>query len=144
MKRFVAMGLGVSLVSLFSCGDGKPPAAPTGPAKGPTVSNVDQYFPLEEGRIYHYVTSESGETGMLVAKVHRTDASHGELSPLVLPRDAFRATHQRRQGMSSLQLIYLVLPTHARAPAKSNSMSISICAPLSRGARSVCEALAAR
>lgn len=40
---------------------------------------MHSFFPLEEGRIYHYVTNENGETGMLVAKVHRTDASHGEL-----------------------------------------------------------------
>jgi hypothetical protein len=72
--------LGLVLVlSLLSCGDGKPPTAPTGPAKASSVSNVDQYFPLEEGRLYHYVTNENGETGMLVAKVHRTDAAHGEL-----------------------------------------------------------------
>lgn len=79
MKRIARVVLGLSLFSLFSCGDGKPPVAPSGPAKGPSVSSVDHYFPLEEGRIYQYVTSENGETGMLVAKVHRTDASHGEL-----------------------------------------------------------------
>ncbi len=67
------------VVALAACSDGKPPSAPTAVAKTPGVSNVDQYFPLEEGRIYHYVTSENGETGMLVAKVHRTDAAHGEL-----------------------------------------------------------------
>lgn len=42
-------------------------------------SSAEQYFPLEEGRIYHYVTTEGGDPGMLVAKVHRTDATHGEL-----------------------------------------------------------------
>ena len=79
MKRIVASVLPLSLFLSFSCGDGKPPVVPSGPAKGPSVSNVDQYFPLEEGRIYHYVTNENGESGMLVAKVHRTNASHGEL-----------------------------------------------------------------
>ena len=73
-----SFGLVLVLV-LASCGDGKPPAAPTGPAKALAVSSVEQYFPLEEGRIYHYVTTENGETGMLVAKVHRSDGSHGEL-----------------------------------------------------------------
>ena len=64
----------------IACGDGKPPEAPTTPVqKASSGSSVEQYFPLEEGRIYNYVTSEGGETGMLVAKVHRTDASHGEL-----------------------------------------------------------------
>jgi hypothetical protein len=42
-------------------------------------SSLEPYFPLEEGKIYHYVTREGAESGMLVAKVHRTDATHGEL-----------------------------------------------------------------
>jgi hypothetical protein len=76
VKRSVGLAV---LLSLVSCGDGKPPAAPVANAKASSISSVDQYFPLEEGRIYHYVTTENGETGMLVAKVHRTDAAHGEL-----------------------------------------------------------------
>lgn len=63
----------------IGCGgaeSGKPPAA----AKAaPLAFDVERYFPLEEGRIYHYVTREGGETGMLVARVHRTDAAHAEL-----------------------------------------------------------------
>jgi len=63
-----------------ACGDGKGVEATTTPMKvASSGSSVESYFPLEEGRIYNYVTSENGETGMLVAKVHRTDASHGEL-----------------------------------------------------------------
>lgn len=64
--------------SAVSCGGTQEVAAPA-VAKPASGSAVEQYFPLEEGRIYHYVTSEAGETGMLVAKVHRTDATHGEL-----------------------------------------------------------------
>ena len=67
------------LASVFlACGGGKPPEAPASapPASG---SSVERYFPLEEGKIYDYVTNEGGDTGMLVARVHRTDASHGEL-----------------------------------------------------------------
>jgi hypothetical protein len=48
-------------------------------SSGPSVSAADRYFPLEEGRIYQYTTNESGETGMLVARVHRADGTHGEL-----------------------------------------------------------------
>lgn len=74
VKHIVALvGLG-----LCSCGDGKPVEAPTA-ARPATASAVEQYFPLEEGRLYNYTTTENGETGMLVAKVHRTDATHGEL-----------------------------------------------------------------
>ena len=84
-KSFGRVECAVAVVVLagaggIACGDGKPPEAPTTPVKtASSGSSVEQYFPLEEGRIYNYVTSEGSETGMLVAKVHRTDASHGEL-----------------------------------------------------------------
>jgi hypothetical protein len=42
-------------------------------------SEAERYFPLEEGKLYNYVTTEGGESGMLVARVHRTDRTHGEL-----------------------------------------------------------------
>jgi hypothetical protein len=68
------------MLAAISCGDGKPPEAANSAAKpSASGSTVEQYFPLEEGRLYNYVTSENGETGMLVAKVHRTDPTHGEL-----------------------------------------------------------------
>lgn len=80
MKKRVAIVLLSPVVfSLVSCGDGKPPVAPTTVTKPASGSSAELYFPLEEGRLYNYVTTENGETGMLVAKVHRTDASHGEL-----------------------------------------------------------------
>ena len=63
-----------------ACGGGDPKTpgqAP--PAAGSSGSELEPYFPLEEGKIYHYVTKEGGEEGMLVAKVHRVDATHGEL-----------------------------------------------------------------
>lgn len=67
-------------VLFVSCGGDRPlPAAPNAGPKAPSVSSVDLYFPLEGGKIYHYVTTENGETGMLIARVHRTDASHAEL-----------------------------------------------------------------
>jgi hypothetical protein len=69
-----------ALAMLLGCGDGKGAEAPVAtPRVAASGSSVEQYFPLEEGRLYNYVTTENGETGMLVAKVHRTDASHGEL-----------------------------------------------------------------
>jgi hypothetical protein len=64
---------------LISCSDPKRASTPAAAAKVSGVSSVEPYFPLEEGRIYNYVTTENGETGMLIAKVHRTDAAHGEL-----------------------------------------------------------------
>lgn len=71
--------LSVVLVLLTACGDGgKPVASPTATG-GAAAGTVTTFFPLEEGKIYSYTTTASGETGMLVAKVHRTDATHGEL-----------------------------------------------------------------
>lgn len=66
-------------VVLTACGDGgKPVASPTGTGNA-AVGTVTNFFPLEEGKIYSYTTTAAGDTGMLVAKVHRTDATHGEL-----------------------------------------------------------------
>lgn len=42
-------------------------------------SSLERFFPLEDGKIFHYVTRDGGDTGMLVAKVGRRDATHGEL-----------------------------------------------------------------
>lgn len=61
------------------CGGATPsnePGAAVAPRSG---SSLGRYFPLEEGKIYHYVTKDGGETGMLVAKAHRVDPTHGEL-----------------------------------------------------------------
>ncbi|MBX3188837.1 MAG: hypothetical protein KF819_17595 [Labilithrix sp.] len=69
----------VSLVVVVACAEPAPPVAPSVSSKGPAISTVDVYFPLEAGKIYHYVTLENGESGMLVARVHRTDASRAEL-----------------------------------------------------------------
>jgi hypothetical protein len=67
-----------ALPVVLGCGR-SPPPAPTVATPPEAVGGVASYFPLEEGRVYHYVTSEAGLTGMLVARVHRTDATHGEL-----------------------------------------------------------------
>lgn len=71
--------LPLALLFLAACGGGpSQPSAPAGPL-APAPVGVERFFPLEQGKIYHYVTKEGSETGMLVAKVHRTDAAHGEL-----------------------------------------------------------------
>jgi hypothetical protein len=68
------------LFATLGCGPAAapPPAIAQAPASA-SQSPAETYFPLKEGNLYHYVTSEGTETGMLVAKVHRTDATHGEL-----------------------------------------------------------------
>ncbi|MBS2019733.1 MAG: hypothetical protein JST00_43120 [Deltaproteobacteria bacterium] len=77
MKRFL---LFLTLVPVsIACGDGKPPESPATASKPQSNSSAEVYFPLEEGKIYSYATNDNGETGMLVAKVHRTDPAHGEL-----------------------------------------------------------------
>lgn len=77
MKRPLLISTFVAVI--IGCGDGKPPETPTAPAKPQSNSSAEVYFPLEEGKIYSYATNENGETGMLVAKVHRSDPTHGEL-----------------------------------------------------------------
>lgn len=63
-----------------ACGGGERPATPiTAPGGASPSSAGELYFPLEDGNIYHYVTRENADTGMLVARVVRTDATHGEL-----------------------------------------------------------------
>jgi hypothetical protein len=49
------------------------------PRPAATVSAMERYFPLEDGKIYSYVTHDGDGSGMLVAKVRRTDPAHGEL-----------------------------------------------------------------
>ena len=65
---------------LVACG-AAPPAAPTEarPAHLSSGSPLKKYFPLEDGRVYAYATTENADTGLFVARVHRTDATHGEL-----------------------------------------------------------------
>ena len=67
------------ITSVAACGSEKPATAPTPVTATGSGSSLERYFPLEEGKIYHYVTKEGPDTGMLVAKVHRVDATHGEL-----------------------------------------------------------------
>ena len=67
-----------SLILWTACGGEVPAKAPSTPPPA-SGSSVERYFPLEEGKIYHYETKEGPDTGMLVAKVHRVDAAHGEL-----------------------------------------------------------------
>jgi hypothetical protein len=63
-----------------ACGDPKPaPKEPIAQTTGSGTSPVERFFPLDDGKIYHYVTKDGPETGMIVAKVHRTDPTHGEL-----------------------------------------------------------------
>lgn len=53
---------------------------PTGAAGASSSTEIERYFPLVDGTIFHYeTTNEAGERGVLIARVHRTDATHGEL-----------------------------------------------------------------
>ncbi len=63
---------------LFGCG-GESAVAPRPSAPKASGSSVERFFPIQDGHLYHYVTREGSESGMLVAKAHRTDSTHGEL-----------------------------------------------------------------
>lgn len=69
----------VLTIFVAACGGGDAAVPAPGRAAPPAPIGAERFFPLEEGRLYHYVTNEGGDTGMLVARVHRTDAAHGEL-----------------------------------------------------------------
>lgn len=79
-RAALAPVLVLTSVAAFACS----PAAPAAPAASPAAlasrSRGEELFPLEAGKLYHYTsTDEGGETGMLVARVERRDATHGAL-----------------------------------------------------------------
>jgi hypothetical protein len=55
----------------------------TNPADGSAAASsgtdLERYFPLVDGNIYHYVTEGDAGEGLLVARAARTDARRGEL-----------------------------------------------------------------
>lgn len=68
----------IPLVVTAACA-GSGASRPEATSAAPPASPIERLFPLEDGRIYHYVTTDNGEAGMLVARVRRSDATHGEL-----------------------------------------------------------------
>lgn len=79
MRRSCRSALLLTSIVLGACGREAPAKAPGAPTPAASGSALERYFPLEEGKIYHYVTKEGPDTGMLVAKVRRVDATRGEL-----------------------------------------------------------------
>lgn len=75
MKRLSALALATLAAA---CGTSDQPAAAPG-AKATSGSSLEKLFPLEDGNLYHYTTKDGDETGMLVAKVKRSDPQHGQL-----------------------------------------------------------------
>lgn len=63
---------------LAACGGDKSKNADAPEALAASSSGLERFFPLEQGKIYHYVTREGSDTGMLVAKVYRS-GTRGEL-----------------------------------------------------------------
>ena len=52
----------------------------TGPQNAASGTSIERFFPLVDGMVYTYLTlNEVGDQGLLLARVHRTDAFHGEL-----------------------------------------------------------------
>lgn len=72
---------------LAACAGGPPPAASSPwlvPAEGQkdvaSGTSLERFFPLVDGMVYTYRTqNEVGDEGILVARVHRSDAGRGEL-----------------------------------------------------------------
>lgn len=80
-----ALGLLLSACGATADGAGAVAASPwlapsAGQSNAVSGSSVEHFFPLVDGMVYTYTTvNESGGEGFLVARVHRTDAHHGEL-----------------------------------------------------------------
>ncbi|AUX27145.1 hypothetical protein SOCEGT47_077250 [Sorangium cellulosum] len=85
--RPAARRLAALALALLGCGGADraapPPAwnaAPDGQRGASSGTQAERYFPLVDGYIYHYATTnEVGEQGLLVARVHRAGERHGEL-----------------------------------------------------------------
>ena len=88
MKRLaLASIVSIAASCLVACAGGPPPAASSPwlvPSEGQkdvrSGTALEAFFPLVDGMVYTYRTvNEVGEEGLLLARVHRTDARHGEL-----------------------------------------------------------------
>jgi hypothetical protein len=79
--------LALALIGCGATSDGTAAAAhspwlapPTGSANVTSGSAIERFFPLVDGMVYTYLTeNEVADRGLLVARVHRIDATHGEL-----------------------------------------------------------------
>jgi hypothetical protein len=66
---------------------------PTGESGVSSETNFERYFPLVDGNLFQYATENAlRERGILIARVHRTDATHGEL---VYPTGKKRFSYSR-------------------------------------------------
>ena len=80
-----ALLVGLFLVTAGCSGSTGPASTPwTAPPSGmqgvKSGSDVERFFPLVDGQIYQYATTnELNDEGLLVARVFRSDPSHGEL-----------------------------------------------------------------
>jgi hypothetical protein len=79
-------GLFVACVSACSAASSSPAAGdkflapPDGVSGVSSNTSVERYFPMVDGTIYNYrTTAEDGDPGLLIIRVRRADATHGEL-----------------------------------------------------------------
>jgi hypothetical protein len=67
------------VIFVVSCGGEASTPAPASPSPVASNTPLERFFPLEDGHLYQWATDDNGDRGILLAKVHRTDATHGEL-----------------------------------------------------------------
>jgi hypothetical protein len=84
--RRLVPALGLLLTACSAAGGGESVASSpwltpsTGQQNVASGSTMERFFPLVDGMVYTYGTlNEVGDAGMLIARVHRSDAHHGEL-----------------------------------------------------------------
>jgi hypothetical protein len=91
-------------------------APSSGAESAASGSPVERYFPMVDGMVYTYTTENvEGERGLLVARVHRIDRTHGEL--------------RYPNGSKSFEL----LPDGVRVQARGGEVAYVLKTPLALG-----------
>ncbi|MDI1443194.1 hypothetical protein [Polyangium sp. 6x1] len=96
-SRRKALARSLSGLALAACGPAAPEPRPSFTAPGDGAvgvssgTQIERYFPLVHGNLWHYeTTSDDGERGLLLVRARRTSASEGELvTPTGARRVAF-------------------------------------------------------
>lgn len=86
--------------------------APPGAAGVTSSTQAERYFPLVDGTVYSYATENDAQgRGVLIARVHRVDATHGELIfPTGRKRFSYSAEGVRIEPTGDLVLATPIAP----------------------------------
>jgi hypothetical protein len=92
----LAPAVALAAAALTACApalEGRFVAPSTGASRASSGTAAERFFPLVDGRLYHYATTRGpGDEGLLVARAHRADGASGELR---FPTGARRFRYER-------------------------------------------------